>query len=648
MSLSNKVHWRTWCSAAGLAGIMSLCGALALTGCSATPPQFYGANAAAYLKEKPVPDKVGWVYIYSLSQPEVVTYSSGVDSMLSEIFKASAPSWDIGNTEFSHMDDKTALATGVNMCIPDVNKNIPSIYWLLINNRIEPSTAGYQMHYQLLDRKCQLITEKSVPFESFDNNWDDDGFTEGRLAGAELGSEVVSFIYQNQNSQLGTAHNEALAAAKEKADGEALQQAEQQRLLAEQEQQAMSARIESQPCPSTESGWFFLKGRCNKQHQPHGQGEAESQDRAWRYVGQFKAGRMVNGTFTKNNQPVFVGGMQNGRFDGQGRCAMNGGFEACEFKQGQRVDALFLQHVAQQQAEALAAKQREAEARARQQQQEAEAQAAQERQALATKRAECQRDAEDRSGINTICTCDAQGEIYCNNHNRGLATLLGAMDSISAQAQASADASTEALNNMAVAALAENASDDVHSDVAPTSVAMISAAERDAITSQVSSNLAMPQPPVVAPVPAQVKHPVQPKKQPPVVENTASARQSDAEPVGNNDILPEAVAICRKNGAGYWFCNGPLQETSVGEVDEAGLAKVRALSGCSAPRHEAGKTDDGWTIYLCGYGLDSYDRDLVKIKKLVLPRLSYHCGQARDRDSQDHKCHQAYTTIEHY
>ena len=626
-----------------------------LSGCSSIADSswfsaYTGENMASYLQVRPSPVQTGWVSIYTIGQhaADITDFSRGQGSIIEDIFKASAPGWDVSYAKLTSWDDTTAIDTIRKQCAPDISKDVQSIYWLLIHNSIESGTNRYKTHYLLLDRSCQVVDEQVV-FSAFEDGWDEDSYSLGRIAGSSIGINAASLVYMAHNERMKTVSVESETKAadlEKKAADEASRLAEQQRQeslrQAEQQRQQLAARVKGQPCPSREPGWFYLKGRCNKQHQPQGQGEAETDDRSWRYVGQFKAGRMVNGTFSQNGQPIFIGGMQNGRFEGKGRCAVNGAFEACEFRQGQRVDALFQQRMAQRQAQELAIRQAEAEDAANRARHE---EARQQRQALAQKITECRRSAEEQSGINTTCTCDAAGEIYCNNHNKGINALLGALDGISAAAQESVDASTESLNNMIAAQRAaelqaQSEADQYGGESAPA--ATLSESERAAIAAQVAAQLATPQPTVTTPVATQPKPVTQ------STESSASTKQPEAEPVSNNEILPEAVAVCRKNGGGYWFCDGPIQMTSVGEQGEEGLAKVRATSGCRSPRSQAGTTSDGWTIYLCGYGLDSYDRDLVSIRHLVLPRLSYNCPNAKDKDPSDHKCHQAYTTIEHY
>lgn len=611
-----------------------------LSGCSLLPTpagmsNYSGSNMAGYIKDSPSPVQIGWVSIYTIgqSESEIANFARGQGSIIEELFKASAPGWDVSYTKLTDWDDAEAMNTLRKQCAPDISEDVQSIYWLLIHDSLDSDTDRYKTHYVLLDRSCQVVDEQVI-YSTTDDSWYDEGYSLGRIAGSGIGIDVASLVYKAHNEQMKTVAVQLetkAAAIEKKAADEASRLAEQQR-----------ARVKGQPCPSREPGWFYLKGRCNKQHQPQGQGEAETDDRSWRYVGQFKAGRMVNGTFSQNGQAIFIGGMQNGRFEGKGRCAVNGAFEACEFRQGQRVDALFQQRMAQLQAQELAMRQAEAEDAANRARHEA---ARQQRQALAQKLTECRRSAEEQSGINTTCTCDAAGEIYCNNHNNGINALLGALDGISAAAQESADASTESLNNMIAAQRAAELQAQSESDQyggEPAPAATLSESERAAIAAQVAAQLATPQPTVTTPVATQPKPVTQ------STESSASTKQPEAEPVSNNEILPEAVAVCRKNGGGYWFCDGPVQMTSVGEQGEEGLAKVRATSGCRSPRSQAGTTSDGWTIYLCGYGLDSYDRDLVSIRHLVLPRLSYNCPNAKDKDPSDHKCHQAYTTIEHY
>lgn len=91
-----------------------------------------------------------------------------------------------------------------------------------------------------------------------------------------------------------------------------------------------------------------------------------------------------------------------------------------------------------------------------------------------------------------------------------------------------------------------------------------------AIAAQVAAQLATPQPTVTTPVATQPKPVTQ------STESSASTKQPEAEPVSNNEILPEAVASVPEEWRWLLFCDGPIQMTSVGEQGEEGLAKVRA------------------------------------------------------------------------
>lgn len=622
--------------------LLALVALASLHGCSLPTPTYVSADdVLSQFQERPESGRSGVLHVYTIGGVETANFTRGESDLLVEAVTASAPGWDVSYSALNHEEDATVEDEIRKQCIPAQGGEERSVYWVLLENSSELESMEYLSRYLVLDRDCHPLAKQTLRIGSNDM-WGDEGYTVGRFGASKIGSVVLPTIYSTHNEYAQI----AVAEVEKKAADEVSRLAEQQRQeslqQAELQRQQLAARMKGQPCPSREPGWFYLKGRCNKQHQPKGQGEAETDDRSWRYVGEFKAGQMVNGTFSQNGQPIFLGGMQNGRFEGKGRCAVNGTFEACEFRQGQRVDALFQQRMAQLQAQELAIRQAEAEDAANRARHE---EARQQRQALAQKITECRRSAEEQSGINTTCTCDAAGEIYCNNHNKGINALLGALDGISAAAQESADASTESLNNMIAAQRAAELQAQSEADQyggEPAPAATLSENERAAIAAQVAAQLATPQPTVTTPVATQPKPVAQ------STESSASTKQLEAEPVSNNEILPEAVAVCRKNGGGYWFCDGPIQMTSVGEQGEEGLAKVRATSGCRSPRSQAGTTSDGWTIYLCGYGLDSYDRDLVSIRHLVLPRLSYNCPNAKDKDPSDHKCHQAYTTIEHY
>lgn len=146
----------------------------------------------------------------------------------------------------------------------------------------------------------------------------------GRIAGSSIGINAASLVYMAHNERMKTVsvESETKAADLEKKAADEVSRfgwnnSGKSHCVRPSSSVSSLLRVKGQPCPSREPGWFYLKGRCNKQHQPQGQGEAGTDDRSWRYVGQFKAGRMVNGTFSQNGQPIFIGGMQNGRFEGR-------------------------------------------------------------------------------------------------------------------------------------------------------------------------------------------------------------------------------------------------------------------------------------------------------------------------------------------
>ena len=89
--------------------------------------------------------------------------------------------------------------------------------------------------------------------------------------------------------------------------------------------------------------------------------------------------------------------------------------------------------------------------------------------------------------------------------------------------------------------------------------------------------------------------------------------------------VKEAVAVCERNGNDYWICDGPVQKTLVGDKGTAGLTSQLTLAGCPSPRNERSSPDGKGKLFLCGFGLNSYDRDVARLRGFSTPRYSYKC-----------------------
>ena len=95
----------------------------------------------------------------------------------------------------------------------------------------------------------------------------------------------------------------------------------------------------------------------------------------------------------------------------------------------------------------------------------------------------------------------------------------------------------------------------------------------------------------------------------------------------------EAVAICWQNSRDQskYGCDGPIQNLIIADYTlEQGLDLV----GCPNPRLTEGSRtvkNKSVTVYLCGYGLISSDRDVVKRNELVVQRNTYSCPKSKWR-----------------
>ena len=105
----------------------------------------------------------------------------------------------------------------------------------------------------------------------------------------------------------------------------------------------------------------------------------------------------------------------------------------------------------------------------------------------------------------------------------------------------------------------------------------------------------------------------------------AKPPQESAESTMPTVTVKEAVAVCERNGNDYWICDGPVQKTLVGDKGTAGLTSQLTLAGCPSPRNERSSPDGKGKLFLCGFGLNSYDRDVARLRGFSTPRYSYKC-----------------------
>lgn len=108
-------------------------------------------------------------------------------------------------------------------------------------------------------------------------------------------------------------------------------------------------------------------------------------------------------------------------------------------------------------------------------------------------------------------------------------------------------------------------------------------------------------------------------------ERRAAERAAAQRAVPASVTVPEAVAVCHRNAQEHWFCDGPVQKTSVGEKGDAGLHSQLALAGCASPRAERGSPDGQGKLFLCAIGLKPGARDVAKLRGFVTPRQTYRC-----------------------
>ena len=105
----------------------------------------------------------------------------------------------------------------------------------------------------------------------------------------------------------------------------------------------------------------------------------------------------------------------------------------------------------------------------------------------------------------------------------------------------------------------------------------------------------------------------------------AKPPQESAESTMPTVTVKEAVAVCERNGNDYWICDGPVQKTLVGDKGTAGLTSQLTLAGCPSPRNERSSPDGKGKLFLCGSGLNSYDRDVARLRGFSTPGYSYKC-----------------------
>ena len=362
------------------------------------------------------------------------------------------------------------------------------------------------------------------------------------------------------------------------------------------------ARIAAQPCRLNETGWFLLRGRCAG-GLAHGAGEAESEDRASRWVGTFEQGRFVDGAYWQNGQLLYKGPLVSGKFHGQGVCGE--AREPCEWQAGVRIDAVY-----QARQLRLAAEARERIAR----QELARLEAQQEKEERLSKALQdCERRAQLEADDNTSASCDDEGNLETYRHNRGSqarnARIFDAFNQSMDEIQRQANARVTIPNGVNSSSRSGASTKTNNTRAADNTQLMydIQDARRKLELAQQESRKVQNSTPQAD----------LPKKMPVQLQPPAAAVWGEA--------VPEAIAACWSNKQQTtWFCDGPLQETLVGDTD---ITKVRDLSGCNA--RDGDVRDIGvsgqYRVFACGRGLKFHERDVRKRRGVDGGSNMYRC-----------------------
>ena len=131
-------------------------------------------------------------------------------------------------------------------------------------------------------------------------------------------------------------------------------------------QEKRNIQYKNQKC-KTYTKWIYLGDKCNENNKAHGYGKAISMNGRSKFVGEFKNGIFLKGTYisgnTKyigdfndyglngyceyyvNNKPIYKGNYTNAKKDGKGICYIKDIPEACEYKNNKRIDSIYLYRV---------------------------------------------------------------------------------------------------------------------------------------------------------------------------------------------------------------------------------------------------------------------------------------------------------------
>ncbi len=371
-------------------------------------------------------------------------------------------------------------------------------------------------------------------------------------------------------------------------------QAQLAQLKKQQAQDELAKRIEAQKCKQFEPNWFWLDGHC-KQGVADGAGEAESSNRLMRVKSNFKKGYFNHGQlFALQDQKwnlIYEGGFEAGELHGNGICGAQK--EPCVWDHGKRIDATYLARQKQQ------ADQQEAERRRNL----AQAQltnlkiAQQEEEERLANVAACQRQAQQEADEDTIARCDDQGNIYVENKSDEIMASQQAMYKTFVDVT---DALVANANQAQAQATSSYNTSEASTNNQPDPAARLQELQRQIQDAQQR---------------LQAEQQAVAQNQTDIGSNTSSSTRVDVtesrpvQPVQWDSAMPEALAVCWHNDQSYWFCDGPLQTTQVGEKD---LNSVRQLVGCRTSNseiHEIGSTGR-YRVFGCGRGLQSGERDM--------------------------------------
>lgn len=404
------------------------------------------------------------------------------------------------------------------------------------------------------------------------------------------------------------------------------------RLAEQKRQEEINARIAAQPCKTGKANWIFLSGGC-RDGKAEGEGKAETIDRTETYSGVFSQGLPVNGLWSSNGKPRYEGTWIDG--SGAGFCYVDGEKEPCEFKAQKRVDPIHLARVAREEA---LERERKAQAeldRLEWEERERERQ----KEALERKIADCERQARRKTDDDTDASCDEEGNLQLNQHNRGTQARRA---EIMRQFNATMDGLVRQAQNMSLPPStlgSPSGSSSYGSGSRPTTGSGSSSSAYD--SGQHAAAMAAARARLEA-----LRIDSQQKLDAWKAQQAAAAAAAAApKPTVNqapkpaadewDDVQPEAMMACwMDEKRTLWWCDGPLQQTQVGEKD---LETARGLVGCSGPNNHVNSigVSGKYRLFGCGRGITKRERYLPHLLGLTPTGNRYQCAKNDRRDKCD-------------